>query len=176
MCGGAKIAYEIARRLEAQGQKVGMLAIFDTWVMENTEVPMLASIHWYNLRVRQLMRLSASERRNVLKDTLRRRLDRLRDLRNGSKRNPWQEASWPSANFVAPTYNGPVTVFRLPKQPYYRIRDQQLGWGRRSTKPIVLHEIQAPSHGMILREPYVQQLAQKLEQVFQDMLEHAFAA
>ena len=36
LCRGAHIAFEMARRLEQDGQEVALLGILDTWVMENT--------------------------------------------------------------------------------------------------------------------------------------------
>src|SRR6185503_14859779 len=36
MCRGAHIAFEMATQLKAQGETVSLLAILDTWVMENT--------------------------------------------------------------------------------------------------------------------------------------------
>src|SRR5437868_4316833 len=37
MCDGAHLALRMAHKLEQRGQKVGMLAIFDTWVLEHSQ-------------------------------------------------------------------------------------------------------------------------------------------
>jgi len=47
MCEGARIAFDIARILDAQGEKVAFLGIFDTWVVENSQRRFLWYLHYY---------------------------------------------------------------------------------------------------------------------------------
>src|SRR5260370_24529720 len=50
MCEGARIAFDMARKLERGGDKVALLAIFDTWVVENTQNRLLWYFYYYGQR------------------------------------------------------------------------------------------------------------------------------
>jgi thioesterase domain-containing protein len=164
MCGGAIAAYEVARLLESQGETVGLVAVFDTWVHEGTEVPFLVSIHWYSMRARQILRLPPEERWVQLWQLFRRRYDRLthpQRRRDGASTTSSISAVLKSNGAL---YGGTVTVFRRRRQPYFRIRDRQLGWGMRTTGKVEVLEIATPIHEVVLREPFVKELAQRLDE------------
>jgi thioesterase domain-containing protein/acyl carrier protein len=50
MCEGAHIAFEMVRRLEAEGHRIGMFAIFDAWAVEHTRVYALWRFNTYRSR------------------------------------------------------------------------------------------------------------------------------
>ena len=75
--------------------------------------------------------------------------------------NPWAAAYWPAGDFVPRVYTGRVTLFRIRKQPYTRIRDVQLGWGARASGGVEVHVVPG-THKTILREPHVKVLARQL--------------
>src|SRR6266536_514555 len=56
MCEGARIAFEMVRLLESQGHEVNLLAILDTWVIENTQNQRLWKVYYYSVRLRQFWR------------------------------------------------------------------------------------------------------------------------
>src|SRR5207245_9733924 len=76
----------------------------------------------------------------------------------------WPDAYWPGKNFVPPQCGGKTTLFKMPKQPYYYVRDPFLGWGTRTTAGVDLHviPIKTDRHIQIFREPHIQLLATKL--------------
>jgi amino acid adenylation domain-containing protein len=161
MCGGARIAYDMARQLEAEGEKVGLLAIFDTWAFENTQNRMLWKIDYYRNRLLAICRIPLKEQLNTWREILQRRV--------GSELNPqpllWAAANWPGPDFVPRTYPGRITLFKLSRQPFYRVRDPQLGWGSRALRGVdvhVVHMRSAGSHMELFREPLVAKLAQML--------------
>jgi thioesterase domain-containing protein/acyl carrier protein len=170
LCRGAHIAFEMARLLDAQGQKVSLLAILDTWVMENTYSYLWYLDHYVN-RVRLLTRLNATEKLNFALKKVRSVARGISDKfsrGNGQPpaRRPGNELRdiyWPGRDFVPPVHSGRITVFRIQKQPYTRIRDAHLGWGKRAAGGIDVHTIPG-EHNTILREPHVQVLAQKLNE------------
>jgi aspartate racemase len=173
LCRGAHIAFEMARLLDAQGQKVSLLAILDTWVMENTYSYLWYLDHYVN-RVRLLTRLNPAEQLNFalkkVRSVARGILDKF-SASDGqpSGRRPGDELRdiyWPGRDFVPTVHSGRITVFRIHKQPYTRIRDATLGWGKRAAGGIDVHTIPGEHH-TILREPYVQMLAQKLNDCIQ---------
>jgi amino acid adenylation domain-containing protein len=167
MCRGAHIAYEIARRLENDGQKVALLGILDTWVLENTY-----SYYWYVEHYgRQLSSFLHIGLRNQLAFIRKKAQDRLGNSREAVGQvqtsrprniNPLHETYFPGAKFVPPTYRGPIAVFRVRRQPLNRIRDRQLGWGRLTRGGVELHTVLG-KHLTLLQEPYVRGLAEELK-------------
>jgi thioesterase domain-containing protein/acyl carrier protein len=163
MCEGARIAFDMARLLEARGEKVALLVIFDTWVIENTQIRFLWKINYYSGRLRDFWRISLSEKRRTILKWLRDRANHL-DARNNGARSAWPAAYWPGETFAPPRFGGKITVLKRPKQPYYYVRDPLMGWGTRSTGKVELQVIEAHTkeHILLFREPYVYELAEKL--------------
>jgi len=54
-----------------------------------------------------------------------------------------------------------VILFKRPKQPFFYVKDPQMGWGARSQSGVEIHEIEF-SHLEILREPHVRIFGEKL--------------
>jgi thioesterase domain-containing protein/acyl carrier protein len=163
MCEGARIAFDMARLLEARGEQVALLAIFDTWVIENSQIRYLWKIDYYSGRIKEFRRLSPSARWETIRGWWERRSNYRKNSGNGS-RSLWPSAYWPGKDFVPCTYGGRITVFKMPKQPYYYVRDPYMGWGSRTTRGVDLQviDVHTRSHVLLLREPYVRQIAQKL--------------
>jgi len=162
MCEGARIAFDMARLLEAQHEEVGLLAIFDTWVMENSQVRFLWKVDYYWSRLKRVKALSFERKRRYVAGWLLRKLKPVaRAVATGG--TPWPAMFWPSKDFVPPKFDGKITVFKNPKQPYFYVRDPLMGWGTRSTVEVELHVVNS-HHGFFMREPYVQELAQKLSE------------
>lgn len=161
MCSGVLIAQEMILQLESQGEEVALFANFDTWVLENSQVRPLWAIAYYLQRARALRDLPVKEQFT----TLHRALKRLAG-RNGSSTSGWPEAYWPSEGFQPPRFRAPILLFKRPRQPYYYVRDPQMGWGARSTGGVEICEVQC-GHFEILRQPHVQFLAQRLAQRLQ---------
>jgi hypothetical protein len=53
-----------------------------------------------------------------------------------------------------------VALFKRPRQPFYYVKDETLGWASRCQGEIKIHRVDFP-HRM-LREPYVRDLAKRL--------------
>jgi thioesterase domain-containing protein len=155
MCEGARIAFDMARLLEAEGERVGLLAILDTWVLENSQNRLLWKIDYYAGRVKWLWRVSRAEKWGAMRQWAKNRYGRTLPERL------WPQAYWPGKAFVSAKYSGKITVFKVPKQPFFYINDRLLGWGARTTGQVELHVIES-EHLALLREPYVRQLAPKL--------------
>jgi len=155
MCEGARIAFDMARLLEAQGDKIGLLAIFDTWVIENSQYRLLSQIPYYSRRLKSFWHGTRQEKWQTLLTWVQ--------YRFGANRPPnlLAAAYWPGQDFVPAKCTGKITVFKIPKQPFYRIRDPFLGWGSRTTGGVELISVDS-RHMDLLREPYVHRLAEKL--------------
>jgi thioesterase domain-containing protein len=162
MCAGAHIAEQMILELEAQGETVGLFAVFDTWVLQNAYVRWLWRIHYYHQRTRQLLRSGARRRLKSLTRSLRRTLDRILHPFSLPPVTPWQRAYWPGRDFSNPRFDAPVALFKRPRQPFYYVKDTTMGWGSRSRGGVEIHLIDVP-HSM-LRLPYVRELASLLRE------------
>jgi len=172
MCMGAHIAFEMARHLEAQGQKIGLLAIFDTWVLENTH-NRLWHVHYYTKRLRLFWRKDWSKRRDELRRFWHNRTSKLRSRLKGEPLpvEPWREIYWPGADYVSPKIRSAVTLLAVEKQPFYRVNDETLGWRTRTAGGVDLHVVPG-DHNSLHREPNIGKLADMLK----TSLEKAYAA
>lgn len=164
MCDGAHLAIRMAHKLEQLGESVGMLAIFDTWVLENSQRRLLWKISYYAQRLHQFRQLSLEEQSQIVSRTSARLLKKLRGQR---ERSAWSQAYWPTEDYVPPSFNGRITLFKDPKQPYYYKRDPLMGWGDRARSGVDLHVLPI-GHSAILREPTVQVLAKRLVECLQN--------
>jgi thioesterase domain-containing protein len=164
MCDGVLIAQEIILQLESEGEEVALFVIFDTWVLENSQIRALWAIDYYLHRLRTLRDLPLKEQLATARRVSRRLLGR-----NGSVRSAWGETYWPGEDFEPPRFQAPVLLFKKPRQPYYRVRDPYMGWGARSTSGVDICEIDC-GHFELLRPPNVQVVGQRLAQRLQQIM------
>jgi thioesterase domain-containing protein len=163
MCDGAHIACRMARTLDQQGEQVGMLAVFDTWVLENTQKPILSYVHYYSQQFQAFLRLSGRERMRAAFKALRSAVSRVR----GRQRSTWSQAYWPGEDFVPPTFSGKVALFKRRKQPFYYVDDPEMGWGRRARSGVDV-QVLPIDHEEMLHEPDVRILARRLAECLQN--------
>ncbi len=168
MCRGAHIAFEMARRLESQGEKIALIGIFDTWVIENTYNRFLLLSEYYFRRFTSWTRLSFRDQLGFIKRKARTPNGNAADTApvppgnsGANQKNPF-EVYFPGPDFEPKTYPGRITVFRTKRQPLNRIRDPQLGWGKLAGGLLDIHIVRG-RHGDVLREPNVQSLAEELK-------------
>jgi amino acid adenylation domain-containing protein len=165
MCEGALIAFQMARQLEAAGEEVALLSMMDAWPEENTRSRPLTWIFTRERRLRAILARSWPERLAFAASYARRAVglaaSRPQRPANGSPGEPWEERVFPGPAFVPPTITSPITVFRVKTQPYWRIRDEYLGWRSRTTGGVELHWVQG-DHVTFLREPHVESLGKQL--------------
>jgi amino acid adenylation domain-containing protein len=162
MCAGAHIAEQMILELEAQGETVGLFAVFDTWVLQNSYVRWLWRIHYYHQRTRQLLRSGGRRRLKSLTRSLHRTLDRITHPFSRPPNTPWQKVYWPGKDFSNPHFNAPVALFKRPRQPFYYVKDTTMGWGSRSRGGVEIHCIDVPH--LMLRQPYVGELGSLLRE------------
>ena len=165
---GGLVAYEMAQQLYAQGQKVSLLALFDT------RSPKLLGnrpsfVKSVLMRLGHLWQLEPNEKLDYMqsvvkwyfnkgdyKDYLRRQLPE--SLQNFEVLDSNLEAS---RNYVPQVYPGSVTLFRCSIQDPKYSHERPLGWGE-LVGEVTIHDV--PSyHDRILREPHVRVLAEKLK-------------
>jgi thioesterase domain-containing protein/acyl carrier protein len=156
-CEGARIAFEMTRMLEAQGQEVNLLAIIDTWVLENTQDRKLWKVYYYSVRLRQFWAQGYRSKIETVARALRNRMQWLKS--SAPRKTEWTETYWPGKDFVPARIISRITIFKIPKQPFYYKNDPLLGWGARTTSGVDIQVIPNGRHRLLLREPYVRELA-----------------
>ncbi|MFT3772410.1 MAG: thioesterase domain-containing protein [Minicystis sp.] len=173
MCDGAHIAFEMARRLLAQGEEVALLAVIDTWPVENSSYYPLVVVESLRRRARVLSgRQRVAWAARALGQRVRRLGRALRARLPGGgplvpapaavpgDRARWRSRVWPGPGFVPPRYGGRLTVLRVSKQPYWRLRDPSLGWAARAAEVDV--RVIPGDHANLLRAPHVAVVARTL--------------
>lgn len=170
MCEGVQIAEQIVLDLEAQGLEVGLFVILDTWVLQNSQVPWLWHIHYYQERLRSLRNMHLVNKLKLWKKALRKNFRSIAQSGMPEVRSDWREFYWPGDGFTAPRFRAPVLLFKKPKQPFYYVNDPKMGWGARSEGGV---EIQIVNflHVEMLREPYVRVMGEKLASRMKQLLE-----
>jgi thioesterase domain-containing protein/SAM-dependent methyltransferase len=169
MCEGALIAFQMARQLEEKGQEVALLAMMDAWPEENTQNRLLHQVFIYEKRLRWLAEQERKVQLGFVAHKARglfRRLLRVEKAAPRPEKNPWDERIFPGRSFVPTTVDCKITVFRVTQQPYWRIRDEYLGW-RSRTKATAETLLVPGDHFTFLRLPHVQEVAKKLNAVLQ---------
>ncbi len=157
MCEGVLIAQQMILQLEAEGEEVGLFTIFDTWVLENSQIRSLWAIDYYMQRFRNFRALSRDEQFATMRRVFKRTTARS-DTNSGSG---WNRAYWPDKDFQPPRFRAPVLLFKRPRQPFFYVRDPQMGWGSRSMGNVETRELNC-GHYEMLREPYVRLVGQTL--------------
>jgi thioesterase domain-containing protein len=157
MCEGVLIAQQMILQLEAEGEEIGLFTIFDTWVLENSQIRSLWAIDYYMQRFRNFRALSLDQQF----ETVRRVFKRATAPGDTSSGSGWNRAYWPDKDFQPPRFRAPVLLFKRPRQPFFYVRDPQMGWGSRSMGNVETCDLHC-GHYEMLREPHVRLIGQTL--------------
>ncbi len=193
LCGssfGGLIAFEMACQLAEAGEKVSLLALFDTYApgypQKKPDSFPLES------KFRSLFEKAGRLREQIaLIETPREKLDffksQFQKLRVRARRKKaWKENQFDIEyakatgrelpvdvrrnhlaiqhaldNYAPPIFEGKLTLFRAALQPSGVIFEPTLGWKKFTTGEIVIKEVSG-SHGALTVYPYAKQLAEKL--------------
>jgi thioesterase domain-containing protein/acyl carrier protein len=167
MCNGVHIAEQMVLELEDQGLEVGLFGIIDTFVLQYSEIRWLARIEAFRVRRRHVSQLPLLAQASHYKVAIKNRLRRLL-LHETEPFSPWTKAVWPGKEFQPKKFHAPVILFKRTKQPYFKVKDRDMGWAQRSLSPIEICTFTLASHDEMLREPAVQAIAEQLK----DRLSH----
>ena len=179
---GGLIAFEMARQLQAQGEEVRLLALFDTKasnaeeeseVIDDAYLPASFALH-LGMSPEQLQDMADALSQAQTKDYLSFMLDHAKaasiiphDMSLGRLRQQFRifKANIQAARSYQPA-NLPVsiTLFRAAEIPA-GADNPTLGWSRVGLEKMEVHD--APgSHLTMMREPYVSVLAERLAALF----------
>jgi thioesterase domain-containing protein len=183
-CMGGQIAYEMACQLHTMGQRVALLAMFDTqcrWIENSNFITYSRRFfqkilfHCKNFMMTDragkiaFIKEKSSElvRRIILRCNIvisilayRLHIRKERPLKLMEKIN--DRAAF---QYLAPSYPGKIVLFQ-PRSMYAGYDDPMFGWGNGLTAGVECHKLSAYPAG-ILVEPYVAELAEKLQECLQ---------
>jgi thioesterase domain-containing protein/acyl carrier protein len=160
MCAGTHIGEQMVLQLESEGEQVALFAILDTWVRQNSQVRWKWQVYYYRKRLRGLLNLSIGQQVNVVREVLSKKLRRIAHPLTKRPQTSWGKLFWPGNDFTPPTFRAPIALFKRPRQPFYYVKDEAMGWATRTLSQLEIHRIASPHH--MLREPYVRELAKRL--------------
>jgi thioesterase domain-containing protein len=188
-CDGALVAFAMARLLEAEGERVALLAVLDTWPLENTAIYPLALLKVWR---RAWYEMNRTQRRALLRRKAAEAVDRGKglvlprglagDRASGAsvttapsaspvpdeaeptgvvRQALWRARVWPGEGFQPPVVEAPIAVLRVQDQPYWRIQDDALGWRGRTCGVVTVH-ILPGDHFNWAQRPHVASFARTL--------------
>ena len=186
-CMGGTIAYEMAQQLSAKGERVGMLAMFDTadWSQVNMNAKgaragYQAQRLWFHLR--NFMLLGSADKAKFFREkwkVLESRTTIWKGalagiFKRGGKNESesavlarvWANNDRCSVKYKPQPLNVPIVHFR-PKEQYVVFRKSNASWTRLAQKGEKIVELQVYPAGMLL-EPFVQELAKSLRRSLDD--------
>lgn len=182
---GGVVAFEMAQQLVKAGEKVALLACFDTFspTFDRVVPPLTYQlyIHGFNLK-----RLPTQDKLNYVSERLQWKMESLfqrisRKLSmQAAQQEPYQlPASFQlveetnrlaSLKYVPEVYPGKLTLLRAIERPTKQYYEPYLGWEKLAAGGVEIHDI-AGHHTTLILEPRVRVLAAKLK----DCLERADA-
>jgi amino acid adenylation domain-containing protein len=157
---GGLVAFEMARQLQMQGQKVQLLVVIDTYPVPVRKYLIFKFLLYrmlYLLRSFQINRIFAFmvwKRRGVFPITSKEVHDK----------HYWSTIKRAFDRYEVKAYPGNIVLFKAGEIiPEYSImRDARLDWAKLATGNLDVHDIPG-NHETILREPNIQVLAEKLK-------------
>lgn len=171
---GGLVAFEMAQQFQAQGEQVGLLALFDS-AQES------CAREWTAVeRIQERLRIYKQHVRGVFAGP--QGLNRLGNLLRGKglkmlyrgfqvfgRRIPHTLAAagttedvqvFARMHYRPRVYPGRVTLFRAQIRPGYERFDYQLGWGKLAGGGVEVHDMPGNHHSMVT-EPNIRVLAEK---------------
>jgi acyl-CoA synthetase (AMP-forming)/AMP-acid ligase II/thioesterase domain-containing protein/acyl carrier protein len=187
---GGVVAFEMAQRLSAQGQRVALLAMFDTYFPGDLRfLPTPSIIHAKTPHLLQkvdrhlghLLLLRPREQFSYLLGTVGRiklgfgtkawrNVDNVHSHSEGSLSRALQvvlEANRHAlSHYVPHVYPGRITLFLSTEAPERTCYDRRLGWHESAAEGLEVHLVPG-NHDNLFEEPHVGVLAEKLKMCLQ---------
>jgi thioesterase domain-containing protein/acyl carrier protein len=173
-CFGGLVAFELARKFDAERERVALLALFDTYTPEYLELvlkpkSLLDKLRFFirklDLHLGNLLLLGSKEKLDYVKENIKRTAYWVYGgmrLPLGHARQEFLNAMDQAfMNYHPQVYAGRLTLFRGTKQLLGYDNDPQLGWGKLAAGGVEIHRI--PGYdGSVILEPRVRVTVEKL--------------
>ena len=176
-CFGGVVAFEMARQLQAVGQSVARLVVFEGYALDRLEARkhllhpravlrffqnlpfwmrdnLEQQFEWVLARFRRARRVQSDERRDW------NGVDNISDLLG--PRHVREAHLHAIQNYHPRVYRGQVTLFRVRTLSLFRAYDPEMGWGKLAAGGVDT-KIVPGAHYNLLQQPYVAAIAAALE-------------
>jgi thioesterase domain-containing protein/acyl carrier protein len=180
-CMGGTIALEMAQQLQAQGQKVDLLVLLETYNWAKLQHPSILgkthhyaqkiAFHWQNLLLAESKWTFlhekikvAKNRRKVWSGSLRAKVFNNFHQSNGYNEllhNLWETNDRAVLSYVPKVYPGKITLFS-PLKHYARYDTPELCWENMASGGVEIHTLPVFPAGMLM-EPFVKTLSAELK-------------
>ena len=185
-CLGGQIVYEMARQFEAEGERVAFVGLMDTqrqWSDDNFSSRLVQEFQRIIFHLKNFAMAGFKGKIVFIKEKILeswRRICRRVGVSISSiafslkirRERPLilmeHVNDLAAARYVAPPYYGKITLFR-PLKNYSGYDDPMMGWGGGLVKEVDVQELSVYPAGM-LYEPFVSELAEKLEKCLENAL------
>jgi len=181
-CIGGIIAFEMAQQLSAQGHKVALLALLETWPPHSLRVPRWTIPNFlrpyiYFLSVVfgvavEILRTSRENRLARMYKAVRslREMVQRRDVYRGDREVRFRDKVSEANRKAAATYHpkpfaGRIELIIASKRPVNPPKDTRLSWCDLALGGYSVDEIPAEDTGHLFRKPNVHSLAEKLKKL-----------
>jgi aspartate racemase len=170
-CGGGKIALEVAQQIEAQGDKVLALILFEYYfpgaaMSRKSLTYKKRKLGYYKDRIVTLTKESSSPA-DLVKYVVKKSLERLK--KPLATAAPPKYITSPDFNkYVLKPYSGKVILFQASVTPLEYDGSPLMGWSDYFTGDVEIVNVKG-GHLGIFREPAVKKLAEELTGVLEDM-------
>jgi len=185
---GGLVAFEMARQLDALGQPVGLLALFDTYA---PGYPKRLHSLMIQARIDRLIDRFHTIRENLSLLSPREKIQYLTAKAKKAKKMLWRKFAWKKNEFAIKfstatgkplpadlqrnhkaiaqalrdykpkPYHGELTLFRAKTQPAGIVPDETLGWNELALGGLRIYEVPG-LHGVVTVDPHAKFLAEKL--------------
>lgn len=168
---GGIVAFEMAQQLQAQGQKVALLALIDatakvsdTEYTDEDDVTLLGSfaqdllglsLEHHDFSVDHFLQLSPEQRLTYILEQ-----GQITNLPISHLFHVFKTNCRAVANYVPLAYPGRVTLFRANNHAESHL-DPTMGWGKLAAEGVEIHVVPG-NHYTLIGKPYVQVLAEQL--------------
>lgn len=193
-CYGGFVAFEMACQLRAQGEPVGLLAIFEGYAIRRTEARKQlwrprALLSFFKNFPFWLRDYGSPQYQKLISRVPGRQPSRWQGLLRDADRevlllNPHDLANSPAIpsaqrkvlaaqlhalhEYRMPVYGGPLTLFRVQALSLWRSYDPAMGWERFTTDRVDIKRIPG-AHYNILEHPHVEEFGWLLSQALHDI-------
>ena len=176
-CFGGRVVFEMAQQLRKLGQKVGLLAIFDTWppftapppsyVPKERDTKHFVSRTLHHLKTGELWTVAYRYSKNKFLKAKWRVQNKLEYICSNSRKRLFKEIMLihfkAQDNYIATQYPGKITLIECGtfKDEYRE------GWRNLAGGGLESHHIAGTNHKSIIREPHLKLFAEKLNLVLE---------
>ena len=165
-CFGSIVAFEIAQQLQAQGQKVALLALLEPMDMFPANF-VSSQVNRFVFHLRKVLQLAPADQLTYILEKARKikanMTSKVRILYDNEAKQSHDTRGAIISSYILQPYQGRITLF-LPTDTYQSLspeHDPRLYWKQLAAGGVEIYEVPG-DHAGLLEEPHIQVIAEKL--------------